>query len=46
MSKKEKKKRTAGDIIRNLILVIAIGVFAFSAFQLGKIFLEYKAGTR
>ena len=45
MSKKEKKKRTAGDIIRNLILVIAIGVFAFSAFQLGKIFLEYKAGT-
>ena len=45
MSKKEKIKRTAGDIIRNLILVIAIGVFAFSAFQLGKIFLEYKAGT-
>ena len=25
--------------------MIAIGVFAFSAFQLGKIFLEYKAGT-
>lgn len=45
MSKKKKKRRTAGDIIRNLVLILAIGVFAFSAFQLGKIFLEYKEGT-
>ena len=45
MSKKRKKRRTAGDIIRNLVLILAIGVFAFSAFQLGKIFLEYKEGT-
>ena len=40
-----KKVRTAGDIIWNLVLILAIGVFAFSAFQLGKIFLEYKEGT-
>ena len=45
MSKKRKKRRTAGDIIRILVLILAIGVFAFSAFQLGKIFLEYKEGT-
>ena len=30
MSKK-KKKRTAGDVIRTLILILALGVFLFSA---------------
>lgn len=45
MSKKKKKKRTAGDVIRNIILIIALCVFLFSAVQLVKIFLEYKEGT-
>lgn len=45
MSKKKSKKRTAGDIIRNIILIIALGVFLFSAAKLALIFLEYKEGT-
>lgn len=44
MSKK-KKKRTAGDVIRTLILILALGVFLFSAVNLVRIFLEYKQGT-
>lgn len=44
MSKK-KKKRTAGDVIRTLILILALGVFLFSAVNLVQIFLEYKQGT-
>ena len=44
MSKK-KKKRTAGDVIRTLMLILALGVFLFSAVNLVQIFLEYKQGT-
>lgn len=44
MSKK-KKKRTAGDWIRSIILILALGVFLFSAAKLVQIFLEYKEGT-
>lgn len=44
-NQKKKKKVTVGDIIRNIILLIAVGVFLFSAFQLLNIFLEYKKGT-
>lgn len=46
MSRGKKKKRTAGDILRYVILVIAAGIFVFSAVQLGRIILEYRAGTR
>ena len=46
MSRGKKKKRTAGDILRYAILVIAAGIFVFSAVQLGRIILEYRAGTR
>ena len=45
MSKKNKKKRTAGDVIRTIIMFAALAVFLFSAAQLAKIFLEYKKGT-
>ncbi len=45
MSKKNKKKRTAGDVIRTIIMFAALAVFLFSAVQLAKIFLEYKKGT-
>ncbi len=44
MSKK-KKKRTAGDWIRSIILILTLGVFLFSAVKLVQIFLEYKEGT-
>jgi len=44
-NQKKKKKVTVGDLIRNIILLIAIGVFLFSGFRLLSIFLEYKKGT-
>ena len=40
-----RKKRTAGDVIRRLIMLIALAVFCYSAYQLISIYLEYKAGT-
>ena len=42
---KNKKKKTAGDVIRTVILILALGVFLFSAAKLVQIFLEYKQGT-
>ena len=44
MSRK-KRKKTAGDRIRMIILLAALAVFLFSGFQLVKIMLEYKQGT-
>ena len=46
MSKTKKKRKTAGDILRYIILIIAACVFVFSAVQLGGIFLEYQKGTQ
>ena len=46
MSRGKKKRKTAGDILRYIILIIAACVFVFSAVQLGRIFLEYRAGTQ
>ncbi|MBQ0000882.1 MAG: class B sortase [Clostridiales bacterium] len=45
MSGKNKKKRTFADVLLTLILVAAIGVFCFAGVKLGKIYLEYKAGS-
>lgn len=45
MEGKKRRRRTAGDMIRSIILVAAVCVFLFSAVQLVKIFLEYKKGT-
>lgn len=42
--KKTKKKRTAGDIIRLVILIAALGVFCYSGYQLLTIYMEYKKG--
>ena len=39
---KQKKKRTAGDVIRTLIMVVALCVFCYSGFQLFSIYREYK----
>lgn len=41
----DKNKRTAGDILRYVILIAAACIFVFSAVQLIQIFLEYRAGT-
>ena len=43
--KKPKKKKTAGDVIQIILLVVAIGIFCFAAFKLATIWLEYKKGT-
>ena len=44
-SKRKNRKRTAGDVIRVIALLIAIGVFVYSGYRLLTIYLEYKAGT-
>lgn len=42
---KSKKKLTAADVIRRIIMLIALAVFCYSAYQLLQIYMEYKAGT-
>ena len=39
-----RKKKMAGPIVSNVILVVAIGVFLFSGFKLYEIFSEYRKG--
>ncbi len=43
-NKEKKRKTTFGDIIRNIIMIIALCVFLYSGYQLFTIFMEYKAG--
>ena len=45
MEENKKKKRTAGDVIRTLIMIVALGVFCYSGFQLLSIYQEYKKGS-
>ncbi len=40
----KKKKKGAGHILGTIVLIIALGVFAFSAFQLYQIFHGYQEG--
>ena len=42
---KEVKKRTASDIVRYMVMVIALCVFCYSGYRLVMIDMEYKAGT-
>jgi len=42
---KEKKEKKSGGILWWLIFLIAVGVFAFSAYQLFTIWMEYKTGV-
>ena len=44
-NKRPKKKKTAGDIVLSFILVAAICVFCYAAFNLFHIYTEYKKGT-
>ena len=45
MTEKKPKKEKAGDIILTLVLVVAIGVFCYAAYNLYHIYTEYKKGT-
>lgn len=44
-NKKPKKKSKAGDFLLTLVLVAAIGVFCYAAYNLYHIYTEYKKGT-
>lgn len=43
--KKPKKKKKGGDILLTVVLVIAIGVFCYAAYNLYHIYTEYKKGS-
>ena len=46
MGRREKKKKGGiGNVISTLILIIAIGIFAFAAWNLITIYLNYKTGV-
>ncbi|MDO5135930.1 MAG: class B sortase [Eubacteriales bacterium] len=42
---KKKKKKRAGDVLLTLILIGAIGVFLYAAYNLYHIYTEYKKGS-
>lgn len=42
---KSPKKKKKGDFLLTLVLIIAIGVFCFAAYNLYHIYTEYKKGT-
>lgn len=44
-NKRKKKKRTIGDVIRIILLLIAVGIFCYAGYSLLQIYLEYKSGT-
>lgn len=41
----KEKRRTAGDIVRYIIMLAALCVFCYSGYQLFQIYMEYKKGT-
>ena len=43
--RKKKKKKTIGDHILTVVLVLAIGVFLYAAYNLYHIYTEYKKGS-
>ncbi|MGI6069105.1 MAG: class B sortase [Blautia sp.] len=45
MKHQEKRKKTLSDYLLTFLLVIAIGVFLYAAFQLFSIYSEYKKGV-
>ena len=42
---KPKKKKSAGDVLLTIVLVVAICVFCYAAYNLYHIYTEYKKGT-
>ncbi len=45
MSRRTKRKKRPIDYVLTVILILAIGVFLFAAYNLVSIYLEYKKGT-
>lgn len=45
MAAKNKKKKNVGDFLLTLVLIVAIGVFCYAAYNLYHIYTEYKKGT-
>lgn len=45
MAKKQRRKKTVGDYLLTLLLIIAVGVFLFAGYKLYSIYREYKVGT-
>ena len=41
----KKGKFKIGSIIRNLVLILAVGIFCYSGYQLITIYMEYKEGS-
>ena len=42
---KQKKKKSVADVLLTIVLLLAIGIFCFAAYNLYHIFTEYKKGT-
>lgn len=42
---KQKKKKSIADVLLTIVLLLAIGIFCFAAYNLYHIFTEYKKGT-
>ena len=40
-----KKKKAKGSLIGNIVLILAVAVFLFAAWQLVSAYMEYKKGT-
>lgn len=41
----KEKKKTAGDIVRYVVMLAALCIFCYSGYQLFQIYIEYKKGT-
>ena len=44
-TEKQQKTKKKGDLLLTLVLIIAIAVFCYAAFNLFHIYTEYKKGT-
>lgn len=45
MAKKQKRKKTFGDFLTTLLMLVALGVFIFSGYTLYGFYKEYKKGS-
>lgn len=44
--KEQKPRRTIGDVVRYIIMFLALGVLVYAVFSLVSIYMEYKAGEQ
>lgn len=45
MSKKQKRKKTFGDFLTNILMLVALGVFIYAGYTLYGFYREYKEGS-